>query len=391
MTTPSGSKPNDASSMHEKTLRLERFARELGFDGFGVAGLGVTRTDNSNAVDRYREWLDLGYAGEMAYMGRNAEKRSDLDRVLPGVKSVICLRTNYLTADKDMGFVNDRDRADISLYALNEDYHDVLVKRLRALEEKIQEEFAGCKTRSYIDTGPILEKPLAQQAGLGWIGKHTNLITEDAGSYYFLSEILLDVALTEAEPAVDRCGTCRSCIDICPTRAIVAPYVLDARKCISYLTIELKGVIPLEYRKAIGNRIYGCDDCQIVCPWNSYAVKTSEEAFRERDGTRKLIELLRLDDEGFRRRFRKSPVKRTKRRGLLRNVAVALGNSGNPEAVAPLTDALSDPEPLIRAHAVWALGELLGGKALPILDDKLAAETEEIVLTEMHHLRQGQG
>jgi epoxyqueuosine reductase len=325
----------------------------------------------------------------MSYMRRSAQKRSDLDQVLPGVKAVICLRTNYLTAEKDMTFVDDPDRGDISLYALNDDYHDVLVKRHRALEDKIQEEFPGCKTKSYIDTGPVLEKPLAQKAGLGWVGKHTNLITEDAGSYYFLSEILLDIALVEWEPAVDRCGTCRSCIDVCPTAAIVAPYVLDSRKCISYLTIELKGVIPREYRKAIGNRIYGCDDCQVVCPWNSFAIKTEDEAFRERDGTRQLIELMRLDDEGFRQRFRKSPIKRTKRRGLLRNVAVALGNSGNPDAVGPLTDALSDPEPLIRAHTVWALGELLGEKVLPILDDKLTGETEEIVRTEVRHLPWG--
>ena len=373
------------ASVRKKTILIEQFARKLGFDGFGITGPHM-----AEAVERYEQWLNRDYEGEMSYMRRNAQKRSDLDQVLPGVKAVICLRTNYLTAEKDMTFADNPDRGDISLYALNEDYHDVLVKRHRTLEDKIQEEFPGCKTKSYTDTGPVLEKPLAQKAGLGWIGKHTNLITEDAGSYYFLSEILIDIALVEWEPAVDRCGTCRSCIDVCPTAAIVAPYVLDSRKCISYLTIELKGVIPREYRKAIGNRIYGCDDCQIVCPWNSFAIKTEDEAFREREGTRQLIELMRLDDEGFRQRFRKSPIKRTKRRGLLRNVAVALGNSENPDAVGPLTDALSDPEPLIRAHAVWALGELLGEKALPILDDKLTGETEEIVRTEVRHLPRGQ-
>jgi epoxyqueuosine reductase len=228
-----------------------------------------------------------------------------------------------------------------------------------------------------------LEKPLAQKAGLGWIGKHTNLITEDVGSYYFLSEILVDTILDISEPALDRCGTCRSCIDICPTRAIVAPYVLDARKCISYLTIELKGVIPVEFRKAIGNHIYGCDDCQVVCPWNSLAVKTDEEAFFERDGSRQLIDLMLMDDEAFRKRFKGSPVKRTKRRGLLRNVAVALGNSGNLSAVDPLIDALCDHEPLIRAHVVWALGELLREKVLPILKESLAGESEEIVKNEI--------
>ena len=229
-----------------------------------------------------------------------------------------------------------------------------------------------------------MEKPLAKNAGLGWIGKHTNLITENVGSYYFLSEILVDAVMEPSEPSLDKCGTCRSCIDICPTQAIVAPYILDSRRCISYLTIELKGVIPVEFRKAMGNHIYGCDDCQIVCPWNSFAVKTDEESFRARDGSFQLIELMCLNDEDFRKRFKKSPVKRTKRRGLLRNVAVALGNSGNLSAVGPLIDALSDHEPLIRAHVVWALGELLGKKALPQLNKILTNEEEDIVKDEIN-------
>jgi len=371
------------SSINEKTLRIENLAKELGFDGFGV-----TRVLPSKAIRNYKEWLNLDYQGEMSYMRRNTEKRSSLDMVLSGVQSVVCLRTNYLTEDKDMSFVNKKKRGDISLYALNEDYHEVLIQRHRKLEEKIKEEFGGCQTKIYIDTGPILEKPLAQSAGLGWVGKHTNLITENVGSYYFISEILVDVPLKVSEPSLDQCGTCRSCIDICPTKAIVAPYILDSRKCISYLTIELKGVIPLEFRKAIGNHIYGCDDCQIVCPWNSFAVKTDEESFRARDGSFQLIELMRLDDEAFRKRFKNSPVKRTKRRGLLRNVAVALGNSDDPFAVSPLIDALSDHEPLIRAHVVWALGELIGEKALPILNKNLKNEEEQIVKDEINLVRQ---
>jgi len=367
------------TTVTEKTLRIERFAKEIGFDGFGV-----TREVPTQSVEKYKNWLSLGYEGEMSYMRRNVEKRSNLDLVLSGVKSVVCLRTNYLTADKGMEFVNDKEHGDISLYALNEDYHDVLVQRHQKLEKKIKEEFSGCQTKPYVDTGPILEKPLAENAGLGWIGKHTNLITESVGSYYFLSEILVDAVMEPSEPSLDKCGTCRSCIDICPTQAIVAPYVLDSRRCISYLTIELKGVIPLEFRKAMGNHIYGCDDCQIVCPWNSFAVKTDEESFRARDGSFQLIELMRLNDEAFRKRFKKSPVKRTKRRGLLRNVAVALGNSGNLSAVGPLIDALSDHEPLIRAHVVWALGELLGKKALPILNKILTNEEEDIVKDEIN-------
>jgi len=367
------------TTVTEKTLRIERFAREIGFDGFGV-----TQEVPTKSVEKYKNWLSLGYEGEMSYMRRNVEKRSNLDLVLSGVKSVVCLRTNYLTADKGMEFVNDKEHGDISLYALNEDYPDVLVQRHKKLEKKIKEEFSGCQTKPYIDTGPILEKSLAKNAGLGWIGKHTNLITESVGSYYFLSEILVDAIMEPSEPSLDKCGTCRSCIDICPTQAIVAPYILDSRRCISYLTIELKGVIPLEFRKAMGNHIYGCDDCQIVCPWNSFAVKTDEESFRARDGSFQLIELMLLDDEAFRKRFKKSPVKRTKRRGLLRNVAVALGNSGNLSAVGPLIDALSDHEPLIRAHVVWALGELLGKKALPILNKILTNEEEDIVKDEIN-------
>jgi len=260
--------------------------------------------------------------------------------------------------------------------------------RLKILEEKIHSQLPDCRTKIYVDTGPVLEKPLAQKAGLGWIGKHTNLITQGEGSWYFLSEILTDAPFPVAAESIDRCGTCRQCIDICPTRAIVAPYVLDSRRCISYLNIELRGVIPLEFRKAIGNHIFGCDDCQIVCPWNSFAVPGYEKRFQEPlMTTRRLIDLIQLDDEAFRRRFRKSPIKRIKRRGFLRNVAVALGNSGDPQAVAPLTAVLKDKESLIRAHAVWALGELMGERALPLLDEHLAGEKEEIVLAEIREVK----
>ncbi|MDA0691243.1 MAG: tRNA epoxyqueuosine(34) reductase QueG [Nitrospinae bacterium] len=371
----------DSTILQEKVRAIEKAARNLGFDGFGI-----TRPKIPQAVERYQRWLALQYEGEMGYMSRWAEKRADLDKVLPGVQSVICLRTNYFPKEKDLTFLDDTDQGDISLYALNDDYHDILTPRLKQLEEKIHQGFNDCQTKVYVDTGPVLEKPLAEQAGIGWVGKHTNLISEGVGSWYFLSEILTDIPLPESQKAVNRCGTCRDCIDICPTQAIIAPYVLDSRRCISYLTIELKGVIPVRYRKAIGNRIYGCDDCQIVCPWNSYAVKTDEEAFHEREGVRRLIDLMRLDDEGFSRRFRKSPVKRIKRRGLLRNVAVALGNSGNLDAVSPLIEVLNDKEPLIRAHAVWALGELLQEKAPTVLWENLREETDEMVLTEIRNV-----
>ncbi|MFQ5672212.1 MAG: tRNA epoxyqueuosine(34) reductase QueG [Nitrospinales bacterium] len=369
--------------MNETPLQLiKQEAHKLGFDGFGIAPPCLDK-----AVDRFRHWLARHYEGEMAYMSRWTEKRADLQKILPGVKSVICLRTDYLTTNKTLAFLEEPETGDISLYALNEDYHDIITSRLKVLEETIHNQFPNCSTKIYVDTGPVLEKPLAQKAGLGWIGKHTNLITEGKGSWYFLSEILVDIAFPVSGESVDRCGTCRQCIDICPTQAIVEPYVLDARRCISYLNIELRGVIPVEFRKAIGNHIFGCDDCQIVCPWNSFAVPGYEKRFQEPLTTRRLIDLIQLDDESFRRRFRKSPIKRIKRRGFLRNVAVALGNSGDPQAAAPLTAVLKDKEPLIRAHAVWALGELLREESLPLFDEHLAEEKEEMVLAEIRGVK----
>lgn len=366
---------------HEKLAVLKSFAESLGFDGFGVAG-----PQPGLAGQRFGEWLDADYAGEMAYMKRGEAKRKNPDLVLEGVKSILCFRTNYFTMEKDMSYVEHRDIADISVYALNKDYHDTITPRLRQVEEKFQQEFDGCRTRIYVDTGPLLEKPLAQQAGLGWIGKHTNLLTQGTGSWYFLSEILTDVELPLSQPTDDHCGTCISCIDICPTDAIIAPYVLDSKRCISYLTIELKGVIPVEFRKAIGNRIYGCDDCQIVCPWNSYAVKTDEPDFQQQQDTLNLMDLIQINQEMFSKMFKGSPIKRIKRRGLLRNVAVALGNSCNPQAIPILIKALEDEEPLIRAHVVWAMGELSGRENLSVIREKLNNESEEIVLAELEGL-----
>ena len=372
----------ESKETSEKLDKIRLKALELGFEGFGVAP-----PDVGESGEWFQQWLAQNYDGEMAYIKRGEAKRLDLNLVLPGVKSVICLSTPYFTTPRTLDYLEEPETGDISNYALNLDYHDLIQPRLRQLEAYLVEVFPGCQTKGYVDTGPILEKPLAEKAGLGWIGKHTNLLTKGVGSYYFLSEILVDVALPLSGAAQNHCGTCTACIDICPTRAIVAPYILDSRKCISYLTIELKGAIPHEFRKAMGNRIYGCDDCQIVCPWNSFAVATEEPAFQEREGVKGLIELMELDEEGFRSRFRKSPVKRIKRRGLLRNVAVALGNSGQMEAVPALTEALSDPEPLIRSHAVWALGELLGKEVLEAVESCLMEETDDLVLNEVEQLK----
>ena len=371
--------PVNAQELKEKRATLERAAGDLGFLGFGVAA-----PDTAEAAERFDDWLARGFHGEMAWLPRQRDKRADLDRVLPGVQSVICLSTPYLTRPRRLEDLNDGRRGDISCYAWNLDYHDLIPPRLKKLEAVLADLFPGCRSKSYVDTGPVPEKELARQAGLGWIGKHTNLLTLGAGSWYFLSVILTDAPLAPDAPAEDQCGPCRACLDICPTGALVAPYLLDARRCISYLTIELRGPIPVEFRRALGNRIYGCDDCQIVCPWNENPVMTEEPAFAERVGTKDLIELMRLDEAGFRERFRKSPVKRIKRRGLLRNVAVALGNSGDPSAVPVLKQALEDPEPLIRAHAVWALGELLGGKrAGGMIGEVLKNEKNDWVKKEM--------
>ncbi len=366
----------------DQWLKIREKTLQLGFDA-----IGVSSPIDPSSFSRFEEWLELGYQGEMSYMQRNSEKRLNMEKVLPGVRSVISLRSNYLPRRKNLDYLKEKEEGDISLYALNEDYHDVILPRLKELKDFISQEFPGTQSKIYVDTGPVLEKPLAQKAGLGWVGKHTNLVTEGIGSWYFLSEILLDVELPVSEGAVDRCGTCQDCIDICPTQAIVAPYVLDSRKCISYLNIELKGVIPIEFRKAIGNRIYGCDDCQIVCPWNSFASITYEKAYLEKTNTNRLIDLMQLDDEGFRHRFGKSPIKRLKRRRFLRNVAVALGNSENPEAAPVLELALMDKEPLIRSHSVWALGEILGSEALPLIEKYLSKESDSWVLEEIQRLK----
>ena len=365
----------------EKLACIKSFAESLGFDGFGVA-----RPELGPAGERFGKWLSDDYDGEMSYLRRGEEKRKNPNLVLEGVESILCFSTNYFAMAKDMSYLDHREIGDVSIYALNKDYHDVITPRLKRVEAKIQEKFEGCRTRVYVDTGPLLEKPLAQQAGLGWIGKHTNLLTAGKGSWYFLSEILTDLSFPPSAPAEDHCGTCRSCIDICPTKAIIAPYVLDSRRCISYLNIELKGVIPVEYRKAIGNRIYGCDDCQIVCPWNSYAVKTDDPDFEKKQDTLKLIDLIQIDGETFRQRFKGSPINRIKRRGLLRNVAIALGNSGNPQAIPPLIKVLDDEEPLIRAHAVWALGELSGPNIVSIIQEKLGNEQDDNVLEELERV-----
>ena len=342
---------------------IRRRAVEVGFDSVGIAPV-----EPSAHAAAYARWVDAGYAGEMAYLARPdaTAKRADPRLVVPGARSAVVVTRNYLPEEESEATA--RDRAIFARYARGADYHELLRDRLIALQHWVQEEIASVGGRAYVDTGPVLERELAVRAGLGWFGRNTMLIQPRRGSYFFLGVLLLDVELEYDSPfARDHCGRCERCVVACPTGALLgrdadgAPR-MDARRCISYLSIELKGPIPRELRPRMGNRIYGCDICQEVCPHNrpKFVQITREEAFWPRQGVHgeRLIELMGMDQAEFSSRFKHSPVKRTKRRGLLRNVAVALGNWASPEAVPVLATALNDHEPLIRGHVAWALGQI---------------------------------
>jgi epoxyqueuosine reductase len=340
----------------ELTGAIKDRAWELGFDAVGIAPAEAV------PPERLSEWLKRGFQGEMGYMERNSEARLDPARVLSPIASVISAAVSYLHPHSLP--YDDPSRAVISRYAAGEDYHQVLLEKFRGLVDHIQELQPGVQTKSYVDTGPVMEKYWASRAGIGWIGKHTNLISRRLGSWVFLGEVLLDVELDYDLPAADHCGSCTRCIDACPTEAIVEPYVLDSRRCISYLTIELREDIPPEFRPSLGNLVYGCDICQDVCPWNRKAGRSTAEALASRPENEApdLRELARLSPQEFSRRFRGSPVKRTKWRGLMRNVAVALGNSGSPETKAELEALLHCEDAMVRRHAAWALLQLAPGE-----------------------------
>jgi len=352
-------------------------ARDLGFDPVGVAPALPPEH-----WPFFEKWLSDGHAGEMAWLSRNGERRQDPTQIVPGARSIVCVGMNYEPPESPKESP-DRASGRISRYARGDDYHDVMKSRLMELLRLIQELDLGAEGRVYVDTGPVLERDHAARAGLGWFGKHTNLIHLEKGSWFFLGEIIVTTDLIPDAPVTDHCGTCRLCMDACPTNAIPAPYVLDSTRCISYLTIELRGPIPDDLRPGMGRWVYGCDLCQEVCPWNQkHAHPTAEPAFQSRDGFEApdLQELLGLDPEAFSRRFRKSPIKRTKRRGLLRNAAVALGNLKRPESVPALAKALGDQEPLVRGHAAWALGEIGGEAAVAALREAEGEEDEDVKL-----------
>jgi epoxyqueuosine reductase len=331
---------------------IRQRAQELGFDD-----CRVTTADPPASASRFKEWLAQGRHGEMAYLARSAHKRVDPLQVLPGARSILTLAANYAEPSPSI----PAHAGLVARYARYEDYHDVLAGRLKQLAEYVNR-LGGPNARAlwYVDTGPLLERDLAQRAGLGFVGKHTNLISRRLGNWLFLCEIITTLELEPDEPERNHCGSCTRCITACPTAAITAPFQLDARRCISYLTIELKGPIPLELRPSIGNRVFGCDDCLAVCPWNRFAREGGAMKAHARPELRApgLLELLALDEAQFQHRFKGTPMLRVRRRGLLRNVCVALGNIGDATALPALQKAEADPEPLIAEHAGWAIGQI---------------------------------
>ena len=367
-----------ASSSAEARVRAQ--ARELGFEAVGITTPGTTVA----AADRLRRFLAAGWHGDMDWLATKAERRADPLALWPDARSIVVVGMNYGPHHDPLALLGARDRATLSVYARGRDYHDVIKKRLKALGRWTAATFAT-EVKVFVDTAPVMEKPLAARAGIGWQGKHTNLVSRQHGSWLFLGALFTTLVLKPDDAETDHCGSCRACLDVCPTDAFPAPYQLDARRCISYLTIEHKGHIPAEFRKPMGNRIYGCDDCLAVCPWNKYASAAREAAFHPRaELTGPLLtELTRLDDAGFRRLFAGTAVKRTGRDRFVRNVLIALGNSGDAALAAVAAARLDDGSALVRAMAVWAVRELADQTTVGRLRDRhLPHETEPAVRAE---------
>ncbi len=355
-------------------------ARALGFDCVGVTDPDAI----AQAAQHFRAFLDAGAHGDMDWLAAQPERRMDPRVLWPGVRSVIMLGVNYGPDENPLAILQQRTRGAISVYAQGDDYHDVIKKRLKALARWLVAA-SGAEVKVFVDTAAVMEKPLAQAAGLGWQGKHTNLVSREFGSWLFLGAIFTAADLPRDEAEIDHCGSCQACLDICPTAAFPAPYQLDARRCISYLTIENKGPIPHEFRKAIGNRIYGCDDCLAACPWNKFAQAGRETKLAARDNLRApdLAELVRLDDAAFRALFTKSPVKRIGRDRFIRNVLIAIGNANEGALAGEAQRLLDDESPLVRGAAVWALSQLMAPETFAALAaDKIDAEPDESVRAE---------
>jgi len=362
------------------SYEIKHAAQRLGFELVGISPVQPPPHEQS-----FAQWLRQGLSGELNYMKRTELLRRCPEELAPWACSVISLGLNYYKSAPRPP-LSRQTSGWVSRYAWGDDYHDLMRAKLAALREAIGALVgAPVQGRAFVDSGPVLERDVAGVAGLGWIGKNTHLISPRKGSWFFLGELFVDVPLAYDRPLRDRCGRCELCLKACPTQAFVGPYILDARRCISYLTIELKGFMPRHLRRLVGNHIFGCDICQEVCPYNVKARETAERAFGPRPGlyAPELIPLLSLSAADFRRRFRGSPILRAKRRGLLRNVAVALGNIGSSEAVPALTAALDDEEPLVRGHAAWALGELGTDSALKALQRRAQIESDAEVCAEI--------
>ena len=349
----------DSDELRALSHKIKMWGAALGFQQ-----VGITDTDLTEAEQHLCNWLDNNYQGEMHWMAQHGSKRSRPAELIPDTLRIISVRMDYLPAEtgRPEDSLQSNEQAYISRYALGRDYHKLLRKRLQQLAQQIENEIGPFGYRVFVDSAPVLEKALAEKAGLGWIGKHSNLIHKDTGSWFFLGEIYTDLPLPVDSPATDHCGTCQSCIDICPTQAIVAPYIVDARRCISYLTIELRSTIPLEFRPLLGNRIYGCDDCQLVCPWNRFAHTTQEADFQPRQqlDSITLLNLFAWDEETFLTKTEGSPIRRIGHECWLRNIAVALGNArGNadtePAIITALQNRLGHASALVREHVEWAL------------------------------------
>ncbi|MEB8431520.1 tRNA epoxyqueuosine(34) reductase QueG [Cocleimonas sp. KMM 6892] len=342
-------------------IKLKQWAQQLGFQGLGVSGIDLS------TQERYlKRWLANGSHGDMEWMERHGNKRTRPEELEEGTMSVISVRMDYLppqTVDPIM-VLNHPERAYVSRYALGRDYHKIMRKKLEKLAKKINEELSDSEQMQYrvfVDSAPVMEKPIAVKAGLGWMGKHTNILSQNVGSWFFLGEIYTNLPLTESQAVDNHCGDCTACIDVCPTKAIIKPYELDARRCISYLTIEHKGVIPVEFREPMGNRIYGCDDCQLICPWNRFAVDTKESDFSTRNNldSASLLSLFAWSEEDFLKNLEGSAIRRIGYERWQRNIAIALGNAPSSEKIITALNAKYEvSSEMVREHISWALQRL---------------------------------
>ncbi|ASV86486.1 epoxyqueuosine reductase [Ochrobactrum quorumnocens] len=383
MATSTSETKQVSGQVSEKDLKLKRFlieeAKAVGFDAVAF----TTPDTIPQAPQRLRQYIADGHHADMLWMEETEDRRANPSVLWPEVRSIMILAMNYGPDSNPLSILEHKDRAAISVYAQNRDYHDIIKGKLKHVASRFAAR-AGQDVKVFVDTAPVMEKPLAEAAGIGWQGKHTNLVSREHGSWLFLGSIFTTAEIPPDKPDRDHCGSCRACLDACPTNAFPSPYRIDARRCISYLTIENKGPIPPEFRKSMGNRIYGCDDCLSVCPWNKFAQATSEMKLKARDDLKapRLADFLVLDDPAFRTLFSGSPVKRIGRDRFLRNVLIAAGNSQDPSLLAQVENLLGDTSPVVRGAAVWAFKQLATTERFTILQKRLASSEEDDTVRE---------